>query len=99
MNLLSTARTMGKQRNTPLLIIGSGIVKLRAKTPGNLGHLHVSIVEPTGTHMTVIYHPPPNHEDTEVQVPFDPPLKSIYEVKPLFRKWEAEVKEKYKPVS
>ncbi|ORX35331.1 hypothetical protein BD324DRAFT_652465 [Kockovaella imperatae] len=72
------------------------IVLKKTSERGNLGHLFITTVDPQGHYVSLLVHPPPEHESREVRIQFDPPLKSPWEVKAIFEQWEAEAKRNFK---
>ncbi|RXK38081.1 hypothetical protein M231_04640 [Tremella mesenterica] len=63
------------------------IVKHRTSRRGHLGHLHISSIDPEGKNITILIHPPPTNEEIKLEIPFDPPVKSPYEVRPRLLAW------------
>ncbi|KAL1411891.1 hypothetical protein Q8F55_002877 [Vanrija albida] len=69
----------------------TAIVKYkRPDLKGNLGYLHVGRLDDYGKFLQIQIHPPPTHEEKEIQIPLDPPILSSFDLRPLFYKWRAE---------
>ena len=76
----------------------AAIAKQRTSIKGRLGYLFITSVDPQGTHVKLLYHPPPTDEAKELQLEFDPPLKSPWDFEPRMATWGAEAKKHYQIV-
>jgi hypothetical protein len=65
------------------------------KTQGHLGDLYIMDVDKEGAYLRIALRPPPSGEEVEVKIPFDPPVKSGWDVRPRLFAWRAEVQRKY----
>jgi len=66
----------------------TAILKHKFKISGNLGYLHIAQIDPQGKHILVLYHPPPSNEEVELKIPLDPPVKSLFEIRPRLAEWK-----------
>lgn len=74
------------------------IVKHRTQTKGHLGDIYIQDFDPKGHYITLVTRPPPKGEDVEVQLHFNPPLGSIFEVRPRLYYWRDEALKHFKVV-
>lgn len=75
---------------------------VKSKRPdlkGELGWLHVGRLDDFGKYLQVQIHPPPTHEEKEVQIPLDPPITNPYDIRPRLYKFRAEAFNLYRIVS
>jgi hypothetical protein len=63
------------------------IVRHRTSHLGHLGDIHIISLSPTGQSLTLLIHPPPNCDSLQLELPFDPPIKDPYLVRPRLYKW------------
>lgn len=76
----------------------TAILKHKFNIPGNLGWLHIAQVDPEGRFILMFYHPPPSGKEVRFEIPLDPPVKSVFEIKPRLNAWRAEALQHYKVV-
>ena len=75
------------------------ILKHKFNIPGNLGYLHIAQIDPQGKYILMLYHPPPKGEEVEFKIPLDPPVKSLFEIRPRMAEWKYNAFQHYQVVS
>lgn len=69
------------------------IVKHRTHQRGHLGYLYITRM--TLDTVTVAIHPPPNHDEQDVQLKIDPPLTNGREARERLYEWQAKAYEHF----
>ena len=65
----------------------TAILKHKFGVKGHLGYLHIAQIDPQGKHILVLYHPPPSGDEVEFKIPLDPPVKTLFEIRPRMHEW------------
>lgn len=65
----------------------TAILKHKFGLKGHLGYLHIAQIDPQGKHILVLYHPPPSGDEVEFKIPLDPPVKTLFEIRPRMHEW------------
>ncbi|CAK9785314.1 hypothetical protein CC85DRAFT_288823 [Cutaneotrichosporon oleaginosum] len=90
-------KVIGILNNQPDVL--TAIVKSRLpddpRTKGHLGDLYIMDVDTDGHWVRLALRPPPTREEVEVKIPFDPPVKTGWDVRPRLFAWRAEARRKY----
>ena len=73
-------------------------IRLRAlqDVDGKLPH---TLYDPEGKFILLFYHPPPEGKEVRFEIPLNPPVKTVFEIKPRLNAWRAEALQEYKVVS
>lgn len=74
-------------------------MKQRTQEKGHLGDLYIQIVDPDGKYIQIALRPPPSRKEKVIKIPFDPPLESMYDLRPRLWHWRDMAKAKFNIVS
>ena len=59
----------------------TAILKHGKGLKGHLGYLYIATIAHGGDHVLIMYHPPPEEKEVQYKLTFDPPTKSVFEVR------------------